>query len=74
MEFLKKAIKEAGVNQNSIEGCTSRVAFKKAIRILTMLGGERRLVDSPRTVKDYIGLSPMLELSNYAPVLFKAQV
>ena len=74
MKPLKQAIEDAGINQNSIVGYSSRKAFENAIRILTMLGGETRIVDSPRTVANYIGLNPMLELPNYAPVLLKAQV
>ena len=49
-------------------------ALETVIRIVTMLGGDSRVVDHPNTVAHYIGTNRIRNLPSHIPVLFKQKV
>ena len=71
MEPLQNAIATANV---TARGFQSAEDLRNALRIITMLGGDLRVVDKGKTVRNYIGVSPILQLPSHVSVHFNAQV
>ena len=67
---LQRAVKIAEVSGIEFK---SEEALRDVLRLVTMLGGVSQEIDK-NTVRSYVGMSPLFEVPEYVPVLFKAQV
>ena len=70
IKTLQRAVQIAEVSGMEYK---SEEAMRDVLRLVTMLGGISQEIDKS-TVRSHVGMSPLFDVPEYVPVLFKAQV